>query len=198
MPSTTNETIAKTLKMLEKFAKDKSAHSLRADIIDTPLMPVLAISDDQFLLLVDFLDTKNAEDNIKRLLEATSHESITLDTSNPLNIFRHELELYFRGDLMEFQTPIKLERADTEFRLSVWRQIKDISFGDTRSYAELAQAILKPNAYRAVANACGRNPLVIVVPCHRVTASNGDLGGFSGGIHKKKWLLAHEKRTLEY
>lgn len=186
------------LEILQKFTGDNISDSLKAQLFETPLVPVLAISDEKHLLLVDFVDTKKAESNIKRLLDATSRKSIMVATSAPLDTFRHELELYFRGDLMEFQTLIKLERGDTDFRLAVWQQIHDIPFGKTKSYAELAQAVDKPNGYRAVANACGMNPLTLIVPCHRVTGSHGELGGYSSGIEKKKWLLAHEQKHYEY
>lgn len=170
---------------------------LKAQIINTPLMPLLAISDDDHLLLVDFIDTKDAEANIKRIVENTS-QFVVEGTSKPLETFAEEVDLYFKGELMEFKTPIKLEQNDTEFRLAVWQEIKAIPFGETKSYAALAKAIGKPNGYRAVANACGKNPLVLIVPCHRVTGSNGELGGFSSGIEKKKWLLSHEKKLYEY
>lgn len=193
-----DEMIKATSVLLEKYSNHKmTAEPLKSQIIDTPLSPVLAISDEHHLLLVDFVDTLQSGANIERLVERFSR-GVVEGTTKPLDMFRKELNQYFKGELMEFQTPIKLERDDTVFREAVWRQIYAIPFGRTKSYAELAQAIEKPNGYRAVANACGRNPLVLIVPCHRVTGSNGDLGGFSCGIEKKKWLLQHEKKLYEY
>ena len=80
----------------------------------------------------------------------------------------------------------------TEFQRSVWREIEKIPFGKTKTYLEIAKAIGKPGASRAVGSACGANPLPLLVPCHRVLASNGGLGGFSGGLDIKKKLLRME------
>ncbi|MEC7830301.1 MAG: MGMT family protein [Pseudomonadota bacterium] len=82
----------------------------------------------------------------------------------------------------------------TKFQIKVWEEIKKIPKGETRSYKEIATLIGKPNSARAVANACGRNPYPITIPCHRVIKSNGDLGGYSaaGGVRKKKLLLKQE------
>lgn len=199
MLSSQSNMIKITENLLHKYSIDsvnlRGAEPLKAQIINTPLVPLLAISNDEHLLTVDFIDSKNAEDNIRRIVTA---RTVIQDTSKPLQMFAEEVDLYFKGELMEFKTPIELKRNDTEFRLAVWQQINAIQFGETKSYAELAKAIGNPNAYRAVANACGMNPLVLIVPCHRVTGSKGELGGFSSGIEKKKWLLAHEKKLYEY
>ena len=85
-----------------------------------------------------------------------------------------------------------LDPAGTEFQKRVWSALRKISFGKTRSYGEIAQAIGKPRAVRAVGGACGANPIPILVPCHRVLAANKKLGGFSGGLDWKRTLLARE------
>tara|TARA_B100000029_G_scaffold398064_1_gene396504 strand:- start:1204 stop:1482 length:279 start_codon:yes stop_codon:yes gene_type:complete len=84
--------------------------------------------------------------------------------------------------------------SGTKFQIKVWEEIKKIPIGETRSYKEIAILIGKPNSARAVANACGKNPYPITIPCHRVIKSNGDLGGYSaaGGVRKKKLLLKQE------
>ena len=84
--------------------------------------------------------------------------------------------------------------SGTKFQIKVWEEIKKIPKGKTRSYQEIAVSIGKPNSARAVANACGKNPYPIIIPCHRVIKSNGDLGGYSakGGVKKKKILLSQE------
>jgi methylated-DNA-[protein]-cysteine S-methyltransferase len=84
-------------------------------------------------------------------------------------------------------------RAGTAFQRQVWEALELIPFGETRSYLEVARSIGKPQAPRAVGQACGRNPIPILVPCHRVVSANGGLGGFSGGLHLKKALLALEQ-----
>jgi methylated-DNA-[protein]-cysteine S-methyltransferase len=90
-----------------------------------------------------------------------------------------------------------MEMAGTEFQKSVWRQLQKISSGKTKSYGEIAQAIGKPKAVRAVGGACGANPIPVLVPCHRVLAANKKIGGFSGGLDWKRDLLNREGVTLK-
>ena len=85
-----------------------------------------------------------------------------------------------------------LDLAGTEFQKSVWRALRKIARGQTKSYGEIARAIGKPKAVRAVGGACGANPIPVLVPCHRVLAANGKIGGFSGGLNRKRELLARE------
>jgi O-6-methylguanine DNA methyltransferase len=91
------------------------------------------------------------------------------------------------------KTPPVGERKGTEFQKRVWQGISDIPYGQTRSYGELAKSIGRPQAVRAVGTACGKNPLPLFVPCHRVTGSKGGLGGFSAGLPWKRLLLAVER-----
>jgi methylated-DNA-[protein]-cysteine S-methyltransferase len=103
---------------------------------------------------------------------------------------RRQLEQYFAGDLHQFTLP--LHPLGTPFQLSVWRALAQIPYGETTSYGELAQRIGQPLAVRAVGAANGRNPLPIVLPCHRVIGSNGQLTGFGGGLPAKRYLLSLE------
>lgn len=105
-----------------------------------------------------------------------------------------ELRKYFKGHLKRFSVPLNL--YGTAFQMAVWRQLQQIPYGKTRSYKEIAQAIGRPAAVRAVGSACGANPLSIIVPCHRVIANGGSLGGYGGGLSTKKWLLSLEKIAL--
>jgi methylated-DNA-[protein]-cysteine S-methyltransferase len=105
-----------------------------------------------------------------------------------------QLTAYFAGELREFRLP--LDMAGTEFQCRVWRQLLTIPYGETRSYAQVAQAIGAPQAVRAVGAANGANPIAIVVPCHRVIGSNGKLTGYGGGLPLKKRLLAIEGCNL--
>ena len=102
-----------------------------------------------------------------------------------------QLQEYFAGTRNEFHLP--LEPAGTEFQKKVWRALREIPFGQTRSYLELAKSIGSAKAVRAVGAANGKNPLSIIVPCHRVIGANGTLTGFAGGIEVKAKLLAHER-----
>jgi methylated-DNA-[protein]-cysteine S-methyltransferase len=102
-----------------------------------------------------------------------------------------ELREYFAGERREFSVP--LDFKGTEFQNKVWRALRSIPFGETRSYGELAAEIGAPKASRAVGAANGRNPIPIILPCHRVIGSSGSLTGFGGGLPMKKQLLAHEQ-----
>jgi O-6-methylguanine DNA methyltransferase len=101
-----------------------------------------------------------------------------------------QLRAYFAGDRSSFDLPVRLE--GTPFQVAVWSALRDIPFGETISYAELARRVGRPGASRAVGGANGRNPVAIVVPCHRVVAADGNLGGYGGGLDRKRWLLDHE------
>ena len=101
-----------------------------------------------------------------------------------------QLAAYFAGQLTDFDLP--LAPQGTEFQRTVWRNLQDIPYGETISYGELAKRIHNPNASRAVGLANGRNPISILVPCHRVIGADGSLTGYGGGLARKQWLLAHE------
>ena len=103
---------------------------------------------------------------------------------------RRELDAYFAGRLETFTVP--LAPNGTEFQRRVWSALRDIPFGTTISYAGLARRVSNAAAVRAVGAANGRNPIPIIVPCHRVIGSDGSLTGFGGGIPRKRWLLEHE------
>ncbi len=101
-----------------------------------------------------------------------------------------ELEEYFNGKRFTFTVPIAPK--GTEFQEKVWAAMLRVPFGETISYKTLAKRAGKPKAIRAAASACGKNPILILIPCHRIVASDGTQGGYSGGISKKRWLLGHE------
>ena len=103
-----------------------------------------------------------------------------------------QLDAYFDGSRTSFDLPLDLH--GTPFQQQAWRALAEIPFGETRTYAEQAARLGRPNAFRAVGAANGRNPLSIVLPCHRVIGSDGSLTGFAGGLDAKRWLLEHEGR----
>jgi methylated-DNA-[protein]-cysteine S-methyltransferase len=103
---------------------------------------------------------------------------------------REQLDAYFAGDLERFDLP--LAPAGTAFQLRVWDELQRIPFGETISYSELAERIGNPRTVRAVGLANGRNPISIIVPCHRVIGADGSLVGYGGGLERKRWLLEHE------
>ena len=105
-----------------------------------------------------------------------------------------QISEYFAGSRQEFDLPILLE--GTDFQRQVWTELTVIPFGQTVSYGDLARAIGKPSAVRAVGAANGDNPISIIVPCHRVIGSDGGLTGYGGGLERKQWLLKHEGGLL--
>jgi methylated-DNA-[protein]-cysteine S-methyltransferase len=105
-----------------------------------------------------------------------------------------QLTGYFRGARTEFDVPLDL--AGTEFQRRVWSRLRDIPYGETISYSELARRAGSPKASRAVGLANGRNPIAVIVPCHRVIGADGSLTGYGGGLDRKVWLLEHEGALL--
>ena len=110
-----------------------------------------------------------------------------------LNLARRQLIEYFEGTRQVFELPLAAQ--GTAVQKDVWRALSEIPYGETRSYGEIARQLGKPKASRAIGAANGRNPIAIVVPCHRVIGFDGSLTGFGGGIERKQWLLAHEARV---
>ena len=101
-----------------------------------------------------------------------------------------QLEEYFNGTRTEFT--LKLNPQGTSFQKRVWKELLNVSFGKTRNYLEQSKKLGDPKAIRAVASANGKNPICIVIPCHRIIGSDGSLTGYASGLWRKKWLLAHE------
>lgn len=106
------------------------------------------------------------------------------------NLIFDQLNQYFLGKRISFEIPIQLIGSD--FELKVWNYLKKIPYGKTYSYSEVAAAIGSPGAARAVGQANSRNPITIIIPCHRVISADGSISGYTGGIWRKKWLLNHE------
>ena len=167
--------------------------TLTSELLNTPLGEMIAIADDKTLYLLEFIDRKNLEKGIEKLKDRTKL-AIIPGMAEPIRSVKAELQNYFDGTLKEFKTPVTF--SGSLFQESVWQELQKIPAGQTRSYAQIAQAIKKPLAWRAVANAHGANQLALIIPCHRVTSSHNKLGGYAGGIQKKEWLLNHEKNIL--
>ncbi len=176
-------------------APTKSGHSniLKTSWLDTPLGPMIAISDEKDLYLLEFVDRRGLEREVERLRKKTK-SAIIPGRTKPINSIEDELKSYFEGVLMEFKTPIFF--LGSPFQRRVWEELKKIPSAETRSYSEIADAIGKPTACRAVAQANGANQIAIVIPCHRVINTNGELGGYGGGLARKKWLINHEKQGI--
>ncbi|MBX9696497.1 MAG: methylated-DNA--[protein]-cysteine S-methyltransferase [Alphaproteobacteria bacterium] len=158
-------------------------------VIKTPLGDLVAIGDDEALYFLGFMDQRHLNREVSKLICKTKR-TIKDGNAQSLVSIRSELESYFQGNLQQFKTPLMF--LGTAFQNAVWTELKRTPYANTRSYLEESTAIGRPKSYRAVANANGANPFVIVVPCHRIIAADGTLGGYGGGLERKEWLLAHE------
>lgn len=141
--------------------------------IATPLGEITAIADESFLYSLSF-----------------THSKLPLGRTEPIELIEKELSRYFSRELQVFQTPFAL--SGTPFQRLVWDALQTIPYGETRSYAQIALLIGKQTAYRAVAQANSANPLSILIPCHRVIYADRTLGGYSGGLDKKRFFLQLE------
>jgi methylated-DNA-[protein]-cysteine S-methyltransferase len=154
--------------------------------LDTPIGELLLAGDDDALCLVGFPEGSMRKDP----------EPDWIYNEKPFAVARQQLTEYFAGERREFDLPLKLN--GTEFQMSVLRALQQIPYGETTSYAEIAERIGRPKAVRAVGAANGRNPIPIIVPCHRVIGSHGDLTGFGGGLDTKEALLRLEAEHSQF
>jgi methylated-DNA-[protein]-cysteine S-methyltransferase len=137
-----------------------------------------------------FTKISGDEDGITSVSILNSEEKITDIIPVELEDCVFQLNEYFEGTRTQFD--LKLNPEGTDFQKQVWKQLEQIPYGKTMSYLELSKQLGDVKAIRAVANANGKNPLWIIVPCHRVIGSDGSLTGYAGGLHRKQWLLEHE------
>ena len=173
----------------EAPSRAQGLRALAASWLETPLGPMLAIADEEGLCLLEFVDRRGLEREIAVLRKR--RRAVVVPGDNPqLARTARWLEDYFAGR-PEGERP-KLQLLGSEFERAVWSELARIEPGHTRSYAEMARALGRPSAVRAVGRANGRNVIALVVPCHRVIGADGKLVGYGGGLWRKQWLLAHE------
>lgn len=167
----------------------EGASVVRVQRITTPLGPMLAGATDDALCLLKFVDRRALPTQIARIRKGLG--AVFVPDRNPIvEQTAREVESYFAGTLEVFTVPTSA--PGTEFQKTVWRALATIPYGETRSYAELAQTIGRPSAVRAVGSANGMNALAIIVPCHRVVGADGKLVGYGGGVWRKQRLLELE------
>ena len=166
---------------------------LRLSRYPSELCELLLVTDRQGVLRA--LEFGNHLPRVHRLLQA-HYDSYTLaDGPAPPGVI-NALDAYFSGELAALDD-VPTATGGTAFQRRVWKALRTIPPGSTASYRQIAARIGQPSASRAVGAANGANPIVIVVPCHRVISADGGLGGYGGGLGRKRWLLAHEKSLTE-
>lgn len=150
---------------------------------DTPVGPLKLYFSDQGLAALEFAG--------EEMSPAPEHDSPPPHLKPLIEAAKRELMAYFAGAPTDF-ADLALDPQGTPFQRRVWQELQRIPRGQAISYKELAQRIGNPKACRAVGQANGRNPIPLIIPCHRVIAADGGLGGFSSGLERKRWLLRHE------
>jgi len=153
-------------------------HDSATRVLDSPLGPLTLEASARGLTAIRFAQPARAD-------RPSPEHRVLLDRGE------RELGEYLAGDRRAFDVPV--DPRGTEFQMRVWRELRRVGFGETISYAELARRLESPRAVRAVGQANGRNPLPIIIPCHRVIATDGSLGGYAGGLDVKRRLLTLER-----
>jgi AraC family transcriptional regulator, regulatory protein of adaptative response / methylated-DNA-[protein]-cysteine methyltransferase len=184
------EAFARVFGTAPSRAQADAVDCLYAQWFETPLGPVLALANDEGLHLLEFVDRRGLERELKALRTRFVHR-IVPGTHRYLEQIGSELTAYFSGRTLHFATPVKLDGSP--FQREVWEALRAIAPGATRSYAEIAATIGRRTAVRAVGRANGDNKLAIIIPCHRVIGADGTLTGYGGGLWRKAWLLEHER-----
>lgn len=162
-------------------------------IIQTPLGEMIACAVDEGICLLEFTDRKNIEKQLKSLSKSLNSEIIEKDHLH-FKQLEDELKEYFQGRKSKFNVPLFI--IGTEFQRKVWQLLIEIPMGEMRTYKQQSEFLGNPKAIRAVGTANGINKIAILIPCHRVIGSNGELVGYAGGIWRKQKLLELEKAIL--
>ncbi|MFD7458119.1 MULTISPECIES: methylated-DNA--[protein]-cysteine S-methyltransferase [unclassified Streptomyces] len=160
-------------------------------VIDSPYGPLTLVADDGVLCGV-YMENQRHRPPEDTFGEPATGPSSGLSTG-PFAEAEEQLEAYFAGERTEFTLPLRLH--GTPFQRTVWEHLRTIPYGETRTYGQLADALGNPKASRAVGLANGRNPVGIIVPCHRVVGADGSLTGYGGGLDRKRRLLDFERGT---
>jgi methylated-DNA-[protein]-cysteine S-methyltransferase len=160
--------------------------------VDSPVGQLTLVADQQSLLVLTWGGDGSSSTRVAQLVQQA--EEVPASEHPILARSVAQLMEYFAGQRKEFDLPLHAE--GTEFQRAAWSVLRQIPYGQTLSYAEQAGRTGSPKASRAVGSANGRNPIAIIVPCHRVIGADGSLTGFGGGIDTKQWLLTHEQQVL--
>ena len=177
--------------MIKIYSKTPLNKPISYTIFSNPVGLTVLVASPKGLLHI--INNFKDEESIENYLPSLTKAKIVKKSSDFKGLIKQFL-LYFNGTLKVFDFPLDLSLG-TPFQQKVWKKLLTIPYGTTRSYKWLASNLKKPKAYRAVGNANGKNPLPIIIPCHRVIRNNGDLGGYTGGIKKKRFLISLERQN---
>ncbi len=167
--------------------------TLHSALFTSPVGPLFLAASERGLVALEFDLRLPGQQSIRpnpRDLRTENRDMRFEESDNAMQVYVRELEEYFAGQRRKFQFPLDLR--GTDFQRACWRALLAIPYGETRTYADIARAVGKPQGFRAVGMANNRNPVAIVVPCHRVIASDGTLCGYGGGLDLKRKLLELE------
>ncbi len=172
--------------------KSKSSDYIVTSLVESTLGPIILGATSMGLCLCEFADRRMLEFQMKTL-HRRFDAAIVPGENKFITQAKHELKEYFAGRLKKFT--VKLVYPGTDFQQKVWDELQKIPYGETIAYADLAKRTGNPGAVRAVGTANGMNRIGIIIPCHRVVNKNGQLGGYGGGVWRKKWLLELELKN---
>lgn len=175
--------------------KARASGSIVFTWLPSPVGPLVVAATDDGLCLLEFGEPARLGPQIEKLRALFDLPAVP-GRNRHLDLVERELDEYFAGQLRDFSVPLVF--PGTPFQERVWRALLRIPYGATRSYGDVARAVKSPAAVRAVGTANGANRLAIVIPCHRVVNTGGKLGGYGGGLHRKKFLLDLERETLAH
>lgn len=170
----------------------KDDNVIETCLIETPIGTMIAGGVNEGICLLEFTNRRMLKTELKQL-EKYFKAAIIQGENKHFNLLRKELKEYFAKNLKKFTVP--LCAPGTKFQKAVWKELRKIPYGKTRSYREQSEILGNPGAIRAVATANGANRISIIIPCHRVIGSDGSLTGYGGGLWRKKWLLEHEQNV---
>ena len=173
-------------------SRAKHTQHLTAGWLTSPLGPLLTVASDEGLCMLEFIDRRSIETQIEAVRRRTKLPVIPGEHSI-LAQTKQEMAEYFAGTRQHFD--VKLAPQGTDFERAVWQRLLKIPYAETCSYSRMAKDIEKPGAARAIGRANGANRIAIIIPCHRVIRADGALCGYGGGVHRKQWLLDHERKN---
>jgi AraC family transcriptional regulator of adaptative response/methylated-DNA-[protein]-cysteine methyltransferase len=190
MVNTMNEQYKETKLSIWKTYQRNADKQLFVSFLHAKVGPMVALADHEYLYLLDFFEGRHLDRHVKAIIQETQSTIVEGKTVIHERV-EQELQLFCEGKLQKFTIPLSVH--GTLFQKAVWQQLQKIPFGSTMSYGKVATLLQKPKAFRAVAQANSANKIALIIPCHRVINENGKLGGYSGGLSHKQWLLEHER-----